>query len=103
MKRAAIISLMLAASSAYAMGVAGVAARGGIHRHCDDACLYRLDQEADRRAAEKREREVRREAEHARQMQQRQRPPLGDPYIPPPPKPPGPHAEAMGKVNILKD
>lgn len=101
-KRAAIALAVAAATSAHAIGVAGVAARGGIHRHCDDACLYRLDQAEAKRAAEKRERELRIEAEHARQMKYRQRPPLGDPYTPPPPRPPGAHADAMSKVNILK-
>lgn len=98
MSKALLTLVLLAASaSASAIGVAGVAARGGNHRYCDDACRYRLDQEADRRAERMRERELAREAEQARQLQYKLRP-----YTPPPPKPPGPHAEAMGRVNILR-
>lgn len=71
MRKALLTLLLLVASaSASAIGVAGVAARGGIHRHCDDACRYRLDMEAEHDYA--RSPQGRRESELAREREQRQ-------------------------------
>lgn len=109
----ALLILALVAVEANALGMAGIAARGGIHRRCDDACLYRLDQAEERRAAEQRAAELKREEQQRRMQEYKQRPDYRGPkpmvygqhpgYTPPPAKPPGPHAERMGTVNILKD
>lgn len=90
MKTLLISAILVASSQTYALGAAGVAlsaaSRGGVHRHCDDACRYRLDQAHEALMSDKtskayksspegrREKEVEREEQQRKQGLYKQRP-----------------------------